>query len=345
MTATAAITRDPASPDPLEFAQAVQRLTMMGHTPIALMGAGSFVRRLAPTSFAPPGTIVGIIDDDAAKLGKTWASLPVIDAEQAMASGVRGVIITAYGREFERHWARRAALREAGAYILTCPGAFATKGWDDCLIEQYEYSLGKGLGMNLAYGRQYPPENPTAWPWLLTPLTERVRPGHTVLEIGSGTGLWTQHVIERAGRYHAVDYSARLLFEAMEHRFRKHMGKLHLHHDEKAKLPNVPDASIDIVFSYDVFVHFKPDLVHQYLASLRRVLKPDGRILLHCVTWNPRAAEIWREKFRPDLEGQGDEMHYNTIESLRVSSDILGLTVEQVGATVGWAYLAEFRIR
>lgn len=340
-TPTAPIT--PITPNPLEFAQVVQRLTSMGATPIALVGAGSFVRKLAPTSFAPLGTLVGIIDEDPAKVGRQWAGLPVLDPAQALAKGIKGAIYTCYGPEFDRHWAKRGVLREAGVYLLTCPGAFATKGWDDCLIEQYEHSLALERGVKSVYTRKYPPEKPVAWEWLLKPLDERVRQGSTVLEIGSGTGLWTQHVIAKAGKYHAVDYAARLLFEAMEHRFARHMSKLHLHHDEQALLAGVPDQSVDVAFSYDVFVHLKPDLVHQYLESLKRVLKPDGRILLHFVTWNPRALEIWREKFHPGLRGQGDEMHYNPLDSLRTSADALGMKVEQLGPSVGWCYLAEFR--
>ncbi len=334
--------RDPGVPDPLEFARLVQRLVAMGSTPVAVMGSGSFVQRLMPTTFAPAGTLVGLIDDQPGRAGKTWAGLTVMDTPGALSKGVRGVIIAAYGREFERLWARRGPLREAGVSILACPCPFETKGWDECLIEQYECAIARERGLRPLYHRTYPPEHPVAWDWLLRPLKETARPGMSVLEVGSGAGLWTQHLIEQAGTYHAVDYSARLLYEAIEPRFARYIGKLRLHHDEKALLADVPDASVDLAFSFDVFVHFKPDLVHQYLRAMHRVLKPGGTILLHLVTWNRKALETWQEKFAPHLQGRGDEMHYNTLDSLRVSADAIGLRVEQVGPEVGWAYLARF---
>lgn len=326
----------------MEFAQCVQRMQSSGNAPIALMGAGSYVKKLCPTAFVQPGVILGIIDDDRAKQGKEWAGLPVMSAAEAIGKGVKGVIVTAYGEAFTKLWAQRGELRDAGVYMLSCPAAFETKGWDDCLIEQYEYAMGSARGKSGIYARIYPPEKPVAWEWLLNPLQERVKQGMTVLEIGSGTGLWTQHLIERAAKYHAVDYAPRLLFEAIDHRFASHRQKLHLHHDEHALLGGVPDASVDVAFSYDVFVHLKSDLVHQYLESMKRVLRPNGKILLHFVTWNETALNTWKQKFHAGLRGRGDEMHYNTLDCLRTSAAAVGMRVEQVGPTVGWGYLAEF---
>jgi cyclopropane fatty-acyl-phospholipid synthase-like methyltransferase len=132
------------------------------------------------------------------------------------------------------------------------------------------------------------------------------------------------------------------LYEAIEHRFSKHLGKLSLHHDEKAKLGGIPDASVDLVYSMDVFVHFKADLVHQFLESITRVLKPGGKALIHFVTWNDRAMEIWREQHRPDMDGKYGIMFYNSMDQLRVSAKSLGLKIEQVGPEIGWAFLARF---
>ncbi len=325
-----------------QFEELVQRMVTMGSTPIALYGAGDLVQRLCPLMHAPQGVLAGIIDDDTRKIGKTWAGLPVLELGDALAKGVKGVIITAAGPGFDKIWANRGRLREAGVYLLAYPKPFVDKGWDGTLIEQYEYSIATSRGLNPVYDREYPPANPVAWSSLLEPLLQHVKPGMTVCEIGSGTGLWTQHVIEKAGKYHAVDYAARLLYEAIEHRFSKHLGKLSLHHDEKAKLGGIPDASVDLVYSMDVFVHFKADLVHQFLESITRVLKPGGKALIHFVTWNDRAMQIWREQHRPDMDGKYGIMFYNSMDQLRVSAKSLGLKIEQVGPEIGWAFLARF---
>src|SRR5690606_30154563 len=117
-------------------------------------------------------------------------------------------------------------------------------------------------------------------------------------------------------------------------------GRLHLHHDTGAELAGVPDDSVDLVFSFDVFVHFKMDLVHQFLQSVRRVLKPDGLALIHFVTWNDTALEIWRREHRPDRAGTANVMHYTTMGQLHTSARSLDLRVEQVGAETGWSFLA-----
>jgi hypothetical protein len=74
-----------------QFEELVQRMVTMGSTPIALYGAGDLVQRLCPLMHAPQGVLAGIIDDDARKIGKTWAGLPVLELGDALAKGVKGV--------------------------------------------------------------------------------------------------------------------------------------------------------------------------------------------------------------------------------------------------------------
>lgn len=340
------------------FERQVERLTATRSTPIALLGATHTCRRIHPTLHAPPGTIIGVIDDRPAAVGRQWAGLPVIDMAQALREGVKGVILThgeggalttpsadrvepPLSAAYERLWARRGPLREAGVYILPCPCPYATMGWDQCLIDQYEVALAASRGGNLLYQHGYPPEQPVAWPMLLNPLLERVGPGMTICEIGSGAGLWTQHVIEAAATYHAADFSARLLTEVIEHRFARQMHKLKLHHDTRAALAGVPDASVDLLFSFDVFVHFKADLVHQFLQAARRVLKPGGRALIHFVAWNEAALRIWKREHTPEQAGTANVMHYTTMDQLQTSAADVGLRVEKVSEE-GWSFLAEF---
>ena len=46
-------------------------------------------------------------------------------------------------------------------------------------------------------------------------------------------------------------------------------------------LPGVPDGSVDVVWSFDVFVHVSPLDQAGYLAEIARVLRPGGRALIH----------------------------------------------------------------
>ncbi len=326
-----------------QFEHLTARLVRAGQTPVALWGAGRTAEALRPSFRAAPGTFVGIIDDDARKHGLHVAGLPVLSLEQAAAAGARAVILTAEGAAQDAMWARRSIIRERGLYLLTCPARFESKPWDDALIDQFEHAMGAQAGLRNAYLHQYPAESPARPHLMIDRVLECTPRGGCVCEIGSGTGLCTQWVIEQAGEYHAVDFSRRLLFEAMEHRFGRHLGRLRLHHDETASLAGVPDAGIDTLFSYDVFVHFKIDLVHQFLLAARRVLKPSGRAVIHFFDWTPAAVEVWREHHAPAHRGGHSILFYNHPDHLRVSAGEAGLRM--VGVTPmppAGGYLAEF---
>ena len=153
-----------------------------------------------------------------------------------------------------------------------------------------------------------------------------LRDGMTVCEIGCGSGRWTEHAIGPAGVYYALDYSERLLFEVMEHRFRAHAGgKLRLVHDESARLAGVPDGSCDLVFSMDVFVHLKIDLVHQYLRSIGRVLRPGGVALIDFIGWDASGIEHYEEHFEPGHTGGHCILFYNDPSWIELSASRFGM--------------------
>lgn len=267
------------------LARLLDRLVGMGCVPIAMCGAGRVLAMLrhgpGPALSKFDEHIVGVIDDDAARHGTNHAGLEVIGADEAIRRGVKAVVITAEGGAQDALWARRGRFIDAGVRVLCCPNRFAGQTWDDGLIEQLEWADAKERGIERPYTRAYPDREERRDPAIVEAINGRLRDGGAVCEIGSGAGKWTACFIERAGAYHCVDYSARLLHEAIEPRFSRFRSKLHLHHDEHAKLGGVPDGSIDVVFSIDVFVHFKIDLTHQFLASIRRVLRPGGVAVLH----------------------------------------------------------------
>jgi SAM-dependent methyltransferase len=139
-----------------------------------------------------------------------------------------------------------------------------------------------------------------------------LRPGDTVLDVGSGLGLLTLAALERIGDgwVIAVDSSAGALEEL-----------LHLAHEANANgimylvgdaevLP-LPDASIDAAVLRSVLVHVRD--VDAAVGELARVLRPDGRLSLReplnrsgtylstAVDWAPlgglgeRVVALWEE--------------------------------------------------
>ncbi|MEO1128695.1 MAG: methyltransferase domain-containing protein [Planctomycetota bacterium] len=322
------------------LATQIARLTATGSTPIALFGAGQFVRALQPRLLDPDGAIACLVDEDPRKVGRQWAGLPVINVDDALGRGLRGLIITAEAAAQDALWERRRTFLEQGVRVLCCPDRFETLPWDACLVDFYDHLVAQQHGKKIPYLHSYPEPNVVASPRIVA-LAGR-HAGDVICEIGPGAGLWTAELIEHADRYHAVDFSARLLHEVIEHRFHGSLSKLHLHHDTRAQLAEIEDGSVDLVFSFDVFVHLKPDLVHQFLAAIKRVLRPDGNALLHFREWNEAEIIRWHEHFAPSFIGEGTMMHYNTMESLAASAAHIGLRVERIEEDLCYGYFARF---
>lgn len=319
-----------------QFMQTVARLGEIGEAPIVLYGAGQFLRSLRPTWGTPAGVIVGVIDDRAELRGTTCAGLAVISLDEAQALGAKACIITCEGAAQDAVWAKRERLRDAGLRVLTCPRRFGGQPWDECLIEQWEVAQAdaRGLTPAVAYGRDYPARVHRADRRVVEALKKWSPKGGTLLEVGSGTGLLAEHLVPHAGVYHCVDFSARLLHEVIEQRFHGQRAKVRLHHDESATLRGVADASVDLAFSFDVFVHFKQDLVHQFLAAFKRVLKPGGSAVLHFAKWDAQAIATWERAMASWCVGKPDPMGYNAPEDVSASCRHLGLVMEPIDLPV-----------
>ncbi len=110
-------------------------------------------------------------------------------------------------------------------------------------------------------------------------LERHVPAGSDVLEIGPGGGRWTGPLIQRAHSYVGVDISescVRLCAEkfasAANARFILGSG---------SDLKDVPDSSLSIVWSFDVFVHINQAEVEKYADEFLRVLRPGGIGIIH----------------------------------------------------------------
>ena len=333
----------PVTPaDREHFASIMHRMAQIGSLPIALYGAGRVADDLRPTFAAPADSIIGIIDDDPARIGRSWARLPVISAGQAIEAKVKAVIITAEGAAQHALFERRRPFLRAGAQVFCCPARFESREWDGALSDWYEHRLARSRGIDLVWPHEYPDKDAKASSAVIDFALARLPKGGAVCEIGPGAGIWTERLLPAAGRYYAADYSARLLHEVIEHRFAADLDKLSVHHDEHARLPGVPDDSVDLVFSYDVFVHFKIDLVHQFLASIRRVLKPGGGAMIHFARWNAAAIDVWSVKHTRHHNGGQSLIHYNHPDWLTESARAHGLRFEPLGEPFGWNYLGWF---
>lgn len=91
-----------------------------------------------------------------------------------------------------------------------------------------------------------------------------------VLEIGSGGGVFTEKIVERAKYLTAIDVIKRPSnFTWGNFRY------IELP-DKSYNCEGVRSNSIDFAFSYNLFCHLPDHAIRQYLKSVNRVLRKDG---------------------------------------------------------------------
>jgi SAM-dependent methyltransferase len=102
-------------------------------------------------------------------------------------------------------------------------------------------------------------------------------PGGTVLEIGSGGGRWTQYFLD-AGELIVVEFNAEA-FDYLRARFPRR--PFTAYHTSGYEMHGVETASVDFLFTFDVFVHLEPSGIAEYLHEIERVLRPGGVAVVH----------------------------------------------------------------
>jgi SAM-dependent methyltransferase len=101
----------------------------------------------------------------------------------------------------------------------------------------------------------------------------------TIVEIGPGGGRFTAILLPKCRRLVAADTSGSML-AMLRQRFAGDARLECVELDGRGLSP-IANASVDAVFSYDVFVHLPQWDVFNYLSEIRRVLRPGGTAVLH----------------------------------------------------------------
>jgi SAM-dependent methyltransferase len=119
--------------------------------------------------------------------------------------------------------------------------------------------------------------------WKESVITDVLRPrvpeGSDVLEIGPGAGRWTEILVELARSLTLVDISSRCI-EICQTRF-GHLDNVSFHITSGFDLSYIDDESIDVVWSFDVFVHLARSDIEGYISEFARVLRPGGSATIH----------------------------------------------------------------
>jgi SAM-dependent methyltransferase len=124
-------------------------------------------------------------------------------------------------------------------------------------------------------------------------------PTGDVLEIASGTGAWTVHLLRHASSVTALDASP----EMHEQAARKVQGDRRVRFVDADVFTWTPDARYDVVFFANWLSHVPPALFDTFWDTVRRALRPLGRVF-----FIDELRDAWRQ----------DELHVDSLSEANI---------------------------
>lgn len=80
-----------------------------------------------------------------------------------------------------------------------------------------------------------------------------------------------------AKHIYAVDFHQELLDELKSNFDASNITQIKNNGDD---FPNIPNASIDFIFSFGVFVHLDIEIIARYLENIKPLLKPEANVVI-----------------------------------------------------------------
>jgi ubiquinone/menaquinone biosynthesis C-methylase UbiE len=158
----------------------------------------------------------------------------------------------------------------------------------------------------------------------------RLRPGQVVADIGAGSGYYTlllSAAVGPTGRVYATDIQPEML--AL---IRKKLDAARISNVElvlgSATESRLPDAAIDLALMVDVYHELAQP--QAFLQTLKRALKPDGRLVL-----------IEFRKENPDVPIR--EEHKMSVREARMELEAEGYRWDEVIDVLPWQHILVFR--
>jgi SAM-dependent methyltransferase len=119
-----------------------------------------------------------------------------------------------------------------------------------------------------------------------------VAPGMRVLDVGCGRGEILRCCARLGARAYGIDYApvAVLMARKLATEEEETQGTMGVYQANAKRLP-FPAASFDRVLMFDLVEHLHPWELDRALAEVRRVLRPDGQLVIHT------APNIWYDRY------------------------------------------------
>ena len=151
-----------------------------------------------------------------------------------------------------------------------------------------------------------------------------IKQGDVVVEIGPGIGRWTNYILDTVGKIYLVDYSKMVCDYWAEKKNPKCIPVQSLN----SMIPEIPDASVDVYFSIEVFAHLDIELFYGYMKEAYRVLKPGGVAVIDYLTYMDQNALNWfKEQVNPCFQNKVLErsiFRFHHPEHIRMLAEDLG---------------------
>ena len=180
-----------------------------------------------------------------------------------------------------------------------------------------------------------------------------LRPGETVVDIGTGRGELVVVAVEQgAARAAGVDYSRAAVELAQETLAAHDVSERASVLLADARAIPLPDSQADLVTLVDVVEHLSPDELEVTLSEALRLLKPGGRLFIHTMPnrliydvtyrlqralWPPRW-KMWPAEPRTEVERT---MHVNEQTLRSMCRTLRKAGFDQVGGEHGrWLHTA-----
>ena len=130
------------------------------------------------------------------------------------------------------------------------------------------------------------------WFGSILPRIHPCLPAHTILEIASGFGRWSNYLKDHCRQLHLVDPAADCI-EACRSRFAAD-PQVSCYVNDGRSLEMILNSSIDFVFTFDSLVHVQREILEAYLAHLADKLTEEGRGFIHHSNLGEYASSITR---------------------------------------------------